>query len=695
METNAPLTTVQPGDSRTEPLAPTPPEETLDPQLAAVIPSDLPTFNIPKQNQAEVNLPSNKNFATDSSMGEQISNLYQLCIYSRQERKALELAWREIISMDMMQHDDNRKYKGRSNAYLPVGRRNLDALVAQLSSGLFPSDDYFDVVDRADQSSQKAKNTKAYIQWELETISRIRQEMKPYLRQYAGLGTTIGKYRYVKNIKREGRLTVGGPGSYGGAFRKMCVEGTRFDTRSVFNWYIYPATASSIDDAMLVFEDVTITKHEVDRLIKNKRWVNPTEARQSGTNTEAEQVEQDLRSKFKLGTTPSTQNPAGGDLSSVSFFSECWVSLILPDEAYLPEEDKGTPVPCKVVLTSSGICVELVRNPHWDQRPPYTDGRMNVQPGMYYGMGFGSTVQPMQYLSNDFANQMNDNGIYALNPITKVNPGMLVGPLRPLAPGVTWYMTDPSGVTFDRPPVEQVQYGMQLLQLWLTTAQDLGGAPSQLQGTRGAKTATGSQILQKNSTVPLQDLVVDLELSTMIPIIRASWMFAQQFREESVMLMVAKESIKVSPEDFAFDADFRWLASSQSVNSQQRAQQAIQLLGAIVPLIPNMMQMGYQFDPVPMIQRLYTDGLGFRNFDQVIKKMAAQGMPPGMPPMPGGPQPQGPMPGGEVQDRTRSMLEAIGGEGVPMVPGEGEAAMDVRAEADPLAALMGGSNGQV
>ena len=249
-------------------------------------------------------------------------------------------------------------------------------------------------------------------------------------------------------------------------------------------------------------------------------------------------------------------------------------------------------------------------------------------------------------------------------------------------------MQDPTAVTFDRPPVEQVQYGIQMLNLWLGFGQELGGAPAIMQGTKGAKTATTSQILQKQAAVPLQDLVQDLELEVMIPLMRASFMFAQQFRTDEIMVKVAGKNFKVTPDKFMIDADFRWLASSQSVNSQQRAQQAIQLLSAIVPLIPVMQQQGYQFDPVPMIQRLYSDGMGFRNFDQVVKKLPPQMMQPGMAP---GMAPPGGAPGGppDTGDRVRSSLEAVQGAGAEMAPGEGEEFMNVRSNADELAGMMG------
>ena len=97
-------------------------------------------------------------------------------------------------------------------------------------------------------------------------------------------------------------------------------------------------------------------------------------------------------------------------------------------------------------------------------------------------------------------------------------------------------------------------------------------------------------------------------------------------------------------------------------------------------------QSGNQLDVVPILRRIYTDGMGFRGFDQVVKPapMAPPGMPPGAPPPPqGGPPP--------AQDggRVRSAMEQAGGAQGDMVPGEGGAFSEVRAGADQMAADIG------
>jgi hypothetical protein len=150
--------------------------------------------------------------------------------------------------------------------------------------------------------------------------------------------------------------------------------------------------------------------------------------------------------------------------------------------------------------------------------------------------------------------------------------------------------------------------------------------------------------------------------------------------------------VKVNPEQLAIDAAFRWLASSQSSNNQVRTQQAMALIQAVLPLVPILMQQGYIVDFSGLVKRVYSDGLGFRNVDDFIKKAAAV---PGA--MPGQPIDPAMMPNvqAEQEDRYRSALEQVPGNGqVEAVPGEAEEFSNVRQEADDLAGILGSLNAE-
>lgn len=391
-----------------------------------------------------------------------------------------------------------------------------------------------------------------------------------------------------------------------------------------------------------------------------------------------------------MGTAsnPRTSPSPSGDLSRILTAQECWLDMPVPDSDYADDEEKGSPVPCKVTLIG-GVVVEARRNPFWHQKKPYLVSRMKTFPGSFYPKGSGAMGRFLQYLVNDFTNQLNDNGTYAMNPVAMVNPNTLAGPLPSMAPGAVFQTTDPAnGVKFDRPPVEQLQYGKLLVDMYMGMLFDVAGAPPILQGTnsgKGARTATSAQILQKNATNPIQDVVEDMENDVLIPAMHMSWSFGNQYRTEPLVDELNGEMMSISPEDLMGDVTMKFLASSQAANQQQRAQQAMMLLQTIGPLVPLLQQNGKIADPTILLKRIYTDGFGFRNFEEFIKQAPMQMGPPGAPGAPGQPPPGMGAPGENAGDSAIP-------EETESAQGEGEDSADVRDNADVLSAL-GGAQG--
>lgn len=647
---------------------------------------------IPKQY-----LPKAKNYASDENvMRDILTEICPVIDYCRTNRQGLEDEWRQIRNMELLNHDENRKYLGRSEAYLPLYSRVLGTRASALSKALFPSDEYMDCVEYNGSTTERARNAKGYVQWELERNAKIRSIMKPFLRQLDSYGNSPLKYTYRSKKRYEGTVksVIQGLGDRPRPqFGEVNYDGLYLSVRSIFDFYIYPLTADSIDEATLVFEDIQMPMMEIESLgrgSREDRWVNIDKALNGGPSPyyEVKQVEK----SYAHGQHHTSQD-VDTSVGRTRTIQEIWTYMVLPAEAYLPGEDKECPLPVVIHLTSDYWPLCVMRNPYFHQRPPYRFQRENVEPGLIYGYGTGKIIRHLQYQANDFQNQTNDCGNQLLNPIIKRNPAMMAGPMRGIRPGQVWDVTDvDAAIKFERPPFEMLQYGMQMVAQLLNAGQDFAGAPPLMSGMKGggASTATTTSIMQRNSLNPIQDQVEDIEQETMVPLLYGTWRNGQQFREEGAMVVLAGGAFEMTPEQFAFDAVFRYLASSQAVNSQQRNQMAIQFLQGVMPLIPHLMQLGYVVDPASVIRRIYSDGLGFRGFDEFIKK--AQGAPgqmqmqPGQPPPPGVQQEQG--------DRIRSALEQVAGAGgAEMAPGEGEDFMDVRNGADQMASDAGSSYG--
>lgn len=596
---------------------------------------------------------------------------------ARSSRRQLEGEWEEIRRLVLLQHDQNQKYIGRSKAYVPSYLRARETLVSQLSRGLFPGDEYLDVKERIDGAKlQDAPNVKNYIKYEFEKIARLRMVIKPYLSQFIDYGITVSKGYYHKPLRSMTARLKKGTGGAGPLLQRDMGrrdEGLRFQPRSVFSVYVWPTTVDNAEDAEVVFEDMSIPITQAMALVKAKRWVDyPLDGRVSEHRNNSDQQQMEIQ-----GTT--SNDVGDSKLGTTVDVSECWLSMDLPASAYEPGEDTSMPVPVRVVVMGDKV-MEIVRNPFWHQRSPFLFHRMRTFPGSWYPKGTGHAVKFLQYLVNDFTNQLNDNGTYALNPIIKANLNLLAGPVPALRPGIVIGMRDMKAIEFDRPPVEQIQYGQMLVTMYTGLLQDMSGSPQILMGSKGAKTATTTQVLQANAMNPLQDMIEDIEASTMVELMAMSVGYGQQFRTEAILDQLAGGTISVSPNDIAGSFVYAYLASSQAASQQQRAQQALTLLQVLPNMVPLLQAVGKIADPEPLLRRIFSDGFGFRGFEDFIKPMPPQPMLPGAPGTPGA---------GDMADAISGNAGTSPNPGTEAVAGEEGGFADVRDGADAMSAAAG------
>lgn len=636
---------------------------------------------------------SSINFVDDKDTLEWVlTNIVPLLPTVRADGVAQRSEWAQIRRMTMLQKDDTSAYVGQSNAYLPVYQKARETRVSHIAQGLFPSDTYIDAEAEDPAMQAMSSVNKAWMMYQLEQAMKLRAELKPFIRSLTDYGIGIAKIWWEKPPKSvKGTKLTRLPGiaevlhDYGA--QPWNCEGARFRTRSPFSWYLWPVSASAIEEASIVFEDIQVSKQFVDQMARAGIWKDP-EFINSTINQDALQPEVRTALMETRGSAQHSTDLRQGELATWTLLTECWLSMPVPSRLYRQNETPGTPVPVKVVL-AGGIPIEVRRNPFWHQRPPYLLHRMNEATDSFYSVGMGRSMLSLQGLINDFMNQTNDNGIYGLNPIIKYNPNLVVGPLEPLAPGRMIPLTDPEGMVFDRPPVEQLQYGLALVNQMITYANDLSGVPAVLQGSGakgGAKTATGSQILQNNVKGELQDLIEDLELRVLMPMMHMVHSLGQQYESAERYLAIAGgEKVQFSRDMLQGEFNWRWVASSQAMNRQMRAQQTGQFLQmATSPAVLQLlMQRGRTVDPEAILRKLWEDGLGLRNFDKLLTAMP---MMPGMPPGGGGGPPPGA--GASPQDPRSAVEQAEGGSG-EMAAGEGEAFGEVREGADEMAAQQG------
>ncbi len=594
-------------------------------------------------------IPAAKNYAENVDvMNYCKSDLWGIISRTKQRRKLLEDEWLAIQRLRTLTHDGGQKYKGRSNVYLPNYATAHSTIVAQLSRGLFPSDDFMDVEAQSAEGYDAAEKVKSALRYELECNAKLRQHVKPALSQLVDHGNMVLKYWY-----RTGNEFVGKKDKQNGAsFQKRPQKGLTVSARSVFNVVVYPETAEDENDILVTAEYIDIDRNYALQMAKSGRWKNTERALATANVSDVSQYSRDqsLIDQAKIPGMLELVDP--GDSSKptaqIATFVECYVSMRLPPDAYVEGEDKELPVPARVIMCQ-GIPVEVTRNMNYDQKHPYLWARQGVIPGSFYGSWAGRRARYLQYLINDLANQTNDTGIMGLNPFMIVDTNLLTGPLLPYAPGRVFNTRDvKNAIAFQHPPMEPIQYGQQMVSMYIGLLADTSGAPPVLQGIgKSGETATGQSILQRNSLNPLQDVVEDVEAQVMVPLMERAWRLIVQFTDRPIIITLpdgTQHPIEVSDLD-AFEYNFKFLSSSQTANQQARAQQATMLLQMLPGLAPLQQATGTISDPAYVLRKIAAD-FGWRQVDQFIKPV---GPPPGMGP-PGMPPPgaqQGAPPGQE------------------------------------------------
>lgn len=638
---------------------------------------------------------SDINFADDEKVKQWISeNLTPLITYVRDDARPQQEEWARIRRMVNLVREPGEGYQGVSDTYLPAYQKALETSVSNLSRGLFPSDTYLDA-DAVDPMFElAAPAAKAWMVYQLETAAKLRSELKPFLRSLKNYGLGVMKVWWQQQPKSlKGAKMTRLPAisdllyTYGEKQAWTCA-GARTKARSVFSWYCWPSTVNSIEEASLVFEDIQVSKQYALEQQRLKRWKNLESVLNNADDMAVmPYLEEQLAEVHESGNT--AVNVRMGELATWSIVTECWLLMPVPDALYVGDEVKGSPVPVKVVM-AGGVCVSATRNPFWHQKSPYLIQRLNENTDLLFSVGMGRAAEGPQQLINDFMNQTSDNATYGLNPIIKVNPNVMMEEAEPLAPGRTYSMTDPNGMVFDRPPIEQMQYGLQMVNQLITFMNDLSGVPAVLQGTGakgGAKTATGSQILQSNVKGEMQDLIEDIELRVLMPMMLMIHSLGQQYETaERFFAISGGEKIQFTRADLEGEFAWRWVASSQAVNQQMRAQSSIQFAQLAASMVPLLQAQGKMFNPEPLLRQVWESGLGNRNFDKLIVPAAPPQALAGMMPQ------QAPAPGSMPQDPRSAVEQAPGGSG-EMAPGEGEAFGEVRAGADDMAAMMGAYGG--
>ncbi len=577
-----------------------------------------------------------RNWAEDSTVRRRVaSEIIPLAGQIRDRRQPLNRMWESLDKVWTLEHEE-QGYAGRSNVYVPAGKKGAETIVSQLLSGTFPGEDYFGVTAKSKEYDDRASMLKRLLKQRIENIAKIRIAADRYYRQLVIRGNSPSKYYYRRDtVKGRGRAFSKGAGPSPITDKEFTLyDGPVMETVDSCNFYIWPEDVSDPRDAEIFFEDITVSVGSMYAKARAGVYVeSEVRAAANAFNDKKKQVDDAKLQAQGMSGSRDTSYSSGG-------WGRCDITELYCDfdPTAADRQSEEHPTPHLITFSATGQVLRVIENPFWHKRRPYTMGRMGIQQGRVYGTGFVEAIRELNLLLNDQTNQAMDCATYALNPIVVANPDLIQGALPDLEPAVQFLVRDiNAAVKFDRPPGDLIQYGSILTAQSQSWINDYIGAPPVLQGGsspgRAFKTATGIGTAQQNAKVPLQEIVRLSEEETWKEMLFFFYCLDQQFAEEEVLLFFndGKPVERVDPRSLGGDYLFDWLASSQTANQQVKGSQIIQLLGILgnPGLVGLFQQSGLRINPAPLIKRLYQEVYGFRDVSDVIveQTLEAQGTP--------------------------------------------------------------------
>ena len=633
-----------------------------------------------------------KNWAENSTVRERIRREIAPLVKSiRDEKQALNMKWNRLLKIGNLEHEEQR-YTGRSNIYIPAGKKVAETVVSQLVSATFPGDDNFGVEAlRYDvpEIMQQAVDTKDALKHVIDSVAKVRVGAERFYRQLVYLGNSPVKIFYdrreVGKLKKRKKNLDDGLGEEKRNSYNTIYDGPVFQVVPAQNFYAYPSDANDLSECQVVFEDLTVSLSRLREQARAGVYVESEveELGKEGTrNSERNTGTENAIRGVDIGD-PQDINTGNREGWGLCELTEVWLDFD-PTADVKHEEDNS--IPFLITIAGDGKILRAIENPFEHKRPPYLLGRMGITAGRLWGTGFIEAIRELNILLNDQTNQAMDCATYALNPIVLTNPNLIQGKLTEIEPGVQWLVNDVNGaVKFDRPPTDLIQWGSVLTGQTMSWMNDYGGAPPVLQGGsspgRAFRTATGIGTAQQNARVPLQEVVRLCEAEVWEPMLFMFWSLMQQFSRDDYFVKVSGTLRRVDRKALKGDWVFAWLASTQTSNQAIKGTQLTQLMQVLsTPQVQQaLMQNGKRFNPEPLIRRLYQEVNGFRDVDNVIVPIQPppqQALPPGAPQPPGGPLQM-------AQDPAMNLPEGLA---------DNDEFLGMREGADEMAAYMGGSN---
>ena len=309
------------------------------------------------------------NLADDKTIRKRAEDLvFPVYQWVRKDRTTLEDRWTQFWNMWKV-FVDIRYYQGQSNIYLPIIRRNTEEGIQNITTKLFPTDDFLGVIGMPGTPATYAAAVKDMLVYQMLEEMRLPLEIKPCLRDMLICGTNVGKLYFDPFLR--------------------CPKINALSLLEDF--YLYPTTVSDIDEAMITFERLIIDRFELERMADIGKYINIDELPEEGSS------ESDTPRKEKSIDNTLDRNKQLATYDLV----ESWTEMEL-------EGGEREPV-CISFDPTKEVILQITPSPLKYKTPsgemmafkPYVGMPLLKNPKSFYGHSIYEVSQRLQYALND------------------------------------------------------------------------------------------------------------------------------------------------------------------------------------------------------------------------------------------------------------------------------------------------------
>jgi len=576
------------------------------------------------------------NLAMDSEILDEVERgLVPLLMRIRYDRIRAEEKWQRYYRIWNCELDKN-SYSGRSKIFLAAARQTCETWTSSIIRDFFPaSDDWFQVLNVDEIADEmRADSLEHLFYYFFKKQQKIKSDSIPFIRQLVTYGTSPGKLTFADKDKMVKALKLIQQNErYKMVNKNVKYQyGPLFRARNLFNFYVWPTTALDVQDCELAWEDIEVSVEHIKEM--GSKPINPNDKKLGTVYVVPEEVynqtgptnrgrdwfrfRREKLQRFGLSQDPSDRwNDLSKNHRNLS-------------ELYWTRDIDGTgEKEWLITVINDWHVVRIQENPFWHKKKPFFVPRLIRVIDEFYGRGIMDTIDRVQYMLNDMVNQTMDSVQYELNPITIVDPGSVAysNSIR-FHPGAKWLMADPlKSVVFTK-PASVAQIGFQTLSMLQGFMQDFSGANAAMQGQpavrgrgRAQNTAAGFSTMISQGSLPMTQIIEDLEEQFGEPLLEMSYSLIEQFMDETILLrilgrrgapLIQKE---VSIEDIIGNYEFKWMGSIASRNRQILGQQMINFLNIARGLPPQVLQ---QVNWPWLVKKIWTEGLGLQDAQEMF-----------------------------------------------------------------------------